>query len=571
MENAFHLGVWALAFVAASSIERAAAGPDAPKQAARRAWITGLAGALLFWTRPESVVVVAALAVHAAVGARDKIGAKRAFWLIPRVGLPGGVALVIQAVANRVFTGEWAANGAIAKLALNNPYMTPQAKWDEYLFHLKYVVLRNTQHHFAEALPGQIPWGWLVLIVAIAPVFSRETRRIALVLWAHVIGWSLLVAMNGQVRWQNERYTMAAVAWLLVLAALAMAVILKRTYTRAASVFGGEGAHRARIELGIRLAVATTIGLVYWVHQLPNFRDQVWFFARASRNIHDQHILAGEILRQLRPRRVLVGDAGALLYASDRPGLDLIGLGGYHDLPFARAGVHGLGASLELIERMRPEDRPDMMAIYPSWWGDLPVLFGKKITEVPVYGNVICGGAEKVLYKATWDALDHEGKPRSLRDNERVTDELDVADLISEKEHQYVFPHPDMGFVTFRVLPDLADPRRDLFDAGREIPGGQSERARMKMPSNGGRLIVRTASTHGAKIDVRIAGKSVGTLSLDERHKADPRHDPPIPATDRGWSELAIDLPPGLPPTVELELASIDGWADHHVWIVAPR
>ena len=72
-------------------------------------------------------------------------------------------------------------------------------------------------------------------------------------------------------------------------------------------------------------------------------RDQIWFFGRASRNIRDQHIVAGRMLKEMDAGRVLVGDAGALLYASDRPGIDLIGLGGYHDLPFARAGVHGLG------------------------------------------------------------------------------------------------------------------------------------------------------------------------------------------------------------------------------------
>ena len=37
-------------------------------------------------------------------------------------------------MANRVFTGEWSANGAIAKLAINNPYRTSADVWAEYLF-----------------------------------------------------------------------------------------------------------------------------------------------------------------------------------------------------------------------------------------------------------------------------------------------------------------------------------------------------------------------------------------------------------------------------------------------------
>ena len=36
---------------------------------------------------------------------------------------------------------------------------------------------------------------------------------------------------------------------------------------------------------------------------------------------------------------------------------------------------------------MPKAERPDLMAIYPSWWGDLPTLFGHRITEVPVIGT----------------------------------------------------------------------------------------------------------------------------------------------------------------------------------------
>jgi hypothetical protein len=48
---------------------------------------------------------------------------------------------------------------------------------------------------------------------------------------------------------------------------------------------------------------------------------------------------------------------------------------------------------------------------------------------VPVAGNVICGGAEKVLYRADWSPLERASAPLRLRKGERVVDELDVADL----------------------------------------------------------------------------------------------------------------------------------------------
>ncbi|MGK3997223.1 hypothetical protein [Sorangium sp. So ce1024] len=595
MENAFHLGVWALATLATLSVVRAAGAPGGegdgaaapPRRLARLGWLAGLAGALLYATRPESVVCVAALSVYAAVVVGRAHGARAAIATLLRTSVPGAIACVAQAVANRVFTGEWSASGAIAKLALNNPYMTSEEKWDTYEFLVTYVIARNTNHHFSDALP----WGWLVPALALVPLASRRTRGIAVVLWAQVVGWLALVALNGQVRWQNERYTMPAVAWLLVLAAMGLALLVARAAWAARDGAGGrparpEGAPaglsarlaaapthalgtRGDLALGglvagglaahglwvARVALALALAAVFWVHQLPRMRDQIWFFGRASRNIRDQHLVAGKVLAQLDVRRVLVGDAGALLYASDRPGLDLIGLGGYHDLPFARAGVHGLGASLELVERIPPMDRPDTMAIYPGWWGELPAIFGQQIVSVPVVGNVICGGAEKVIYRADWSPLAHGEAPASMRADEQVVDELDVADLVSEREHGYSFPRPQAGFVTFSVLPDPRGSGRDRFDAGRVIPGGRSETARLRAPRRGpGRLVVRTAATRPAAIRATADGRELGTLA--------------IRASD-GWTEASIDLPEGLPETFTLTLTPVEGeWIDHHVWVL---
>ncbi|MFO0755051.1 MAG: hypothetical protein U0359_01050 [Byssovorax sp.] len=560
MENSFHLAMWGLALGPCLALARLAdpsiLGDDPPferlpadelaRRVRRLGMLGGVASALLFATRPESVVCIASFAIFAALPVRRALGNKAALATLVRIGLPGALTLVLQAVANRVFTGEWSANGAIAKLAINNPYMTVEEKVDQYFFLLKYVILRNTQHHFSDVLP----FGWLVPIVAALPLIPKRTRAVATLLWVNVAGWLLLVSLNGQVRWQNERYTMSAVAWLLLLAALGVGVILSHRLLPARD----EAPPSGRIAAPLRIAIAVTIGSIYWHFQLPNMKDQIWFFGRASRNILDQHVQAGKILAELGPKRVLIGDAGALMYASDRRGLDIIGLGGYHDYPFARAGVHGLGASLELIERMPSADRPDLMAIYPSWWGDLPTLFGHRITGVRVVGNVICGDAEKVIYRADWHTLEGHSEPRDLREGEAVVDELDVADLISEKDHRYVHPHPSMGFVDFRVLADPADPSRDLFEAGRVIPNGQKETARVRGPRGAGRIVVRTVVGHKASIEVSEGGRVLGHIAL---------------RPTKGWSEASLDLPPGLPRTMELGLVPVEGeWLDGHVWIV---
>ena len=562
MENAFHLGVWGLALVPVLRLVRETkdeVSPARDRRIAQLGWIAGLAGALLYATRPESVVCVASFAIFAAIAVRRTAGNRAAVAAVLRIGVPGAVAVVAQAVANRVFTGEWSANGAIAKLAINNPYMTSADKFAQYVDLLKYVVLRNTQHHFADVLP----WGWMVPVVAAIPLFSRRLRGVAILLWVQVAGWLALVALNGQVRWQNERYTMAAVAWLFLLAALGLATILGGARAEAADVKAPRRLSRLddprvrRVLPPLRAIVALAIIAVFWTHQIPNMRDQIWFFGRASRNIRDQHLVAGQVLAEIGARRVLVGDAGALMYASDRAGLDIIGLGGYHDLPFARAGVHGLGASLELLERLKPSERPDVMAIYPSWWGDLPTLFGERLTQVPVVGNVICGGAEKVIYRADWSTFDGAPEPRVMEPDELLVDELDVADLVSEKAHRYVFPTPGMGFVDFRVLADPTLPTRDLFDAGRVIPPGHSEIAVMRAPRSGGRVVVRSAVGHRVTLQVRAGGNAIGRITLD-------------PA--RSWTEASLALPPNLSPYFQLELTPVDrDWLDCHVWILEPK
>jgi hypothetical protein len=577
MEVAIFLGVWGGAWVAAlnqaerdaargsaaragspvvasPTLDGAATGASASLDPSAgdndsdvRDWVLGLWGAALYITRPEGATSIAALGLMTAEVARRHRGPRAAFAQLVRTALPAVVVIFFQALANRVLTGEFAASGSIVKLTLYNPYMTSREKLDEYLFLLKYVIFRNTEYHFSDALP----YGYIVPALAVVPLLSRHTRLVAITLWGSIASWLVIVALNAQVRWQNERYTMPAVAWVLLLAALGTAQIFAPPFS-----FAVRAPRRTYAIYGARTLALLALVTLFVIHQEPRMRDQIWFFGRASRNIRDQHITAGRLLREItpRPKRVLVGDAGALMYASDIPGLDLIGLGGYHDLPFARAGVHGLGATLELIERVAPHDRPDVFAIYPSWWGDLPNWFGRRMFEVPVRGNVICGGSEKVIYQADWHALDRSARPTTLRPGEQVIDELDVADLVSEREHHYDFPHPSAGFVDAKVLGDRAFGEQEMFDAGRRIPRGRAETFRLRF--SGGkkaRLIARTAPEHDIRARVTADGRAIGAF---EFRAAD------------AWREAAIEFAPPRE-TIDITVTpETSDWVDHHIWVV---
>jgi len=288
------------------------------------------------------------------------------------------------------------------------------------------------------------------------------------------------------------------------------------------------------------------------------FERQIDHFARASANIREQQAEAGRILaaRSPAPRRVFLSDAGAIPYFSSLPALDGLGLGGYHDLPFARASVHGVPAVVELIERMPLADRPDVLALYPSWWRGLADVFGARFASVRIEDNVICGADEKVLYDADFSAL---APPDEARRGALF--ELDVADLVSERAARYVVPAPRGGWIVASVA-KLADgtPR---FDAGRIVPQGREEVFRVGPGVAGGpaTLVLRTdgGPPQALRVVVVRDGRpvAVSEKSLPER---------PI----ERWSEIEIGLTE-IATGDEIRVASAVGaWRDFHVWLVRP-
>ncbi len=582
MEVAIFLGTWAAALTAFESLRRA------PVSAiATRSWILGACGVLMIVTRPEAATTIAIFGVAAAMVHHPRIGNRGAVGLLLRVGLPCAVVIVLQAVVNRVYTGEFSANGALVKLAVNNPFLTPEEKLADYIFNLKYVVLRNVEYHFTDA-PA---FGIILPALALGALAVPSTRAVAAMLWAQIAGWMLLVSFNGQVRWQNERYTMPAVAWLLILATIGAGGLMQKRGRPSALVVVGFGAIAIQIvgvvtrepntapvlrvswAIAIAGAALFAAALSVWParilavlaalflfqdHQVTKMRDQKWFFGRACRNIRDQHVVAGRWLARLKPHRILVGDAGALIYASDRLGLDIIGLGGFHQLPFARAGVQGLPATLELLERVPKKELPDVLAIFPTWWGVLPTWFSSEVlARFPVEGNVICGGYEDVIYRADWHLLGSGEAPRVVPFGQTVRDSVDVGDLVSEKEHGYVFPTPAGGWTDMKVLADPGDERRDMFDGGRRIPARRSEHFKVRglTPGQIANLIIRSAPDSTSRVILRVNGSPVMQVEL-------------VPT--EGWVEGAAEIPIArVLPELDIELYN-EGpgdFVDYHTWV----
>jgi hypothetical protein len=580
MEVSFFLAMWALALLAYVALLEAPAA-----LVARRAWTLGACGLLLVMTRPEAITTIAAFGIGAGILLRRRPRGA-ALGAVLRAAAPGALGVSAQAVVNRVLTGEWSASGAIVKLAVYNPFLSRDDKIQDYLFNLKYQIFRNVEYHFAD-VPA---FGVILPALALASVAVKRTRAFGLLLLAQVAGWTLIVAFNGQVRWQNERYTMPAVAWLLMAAALGASALCRRkerpstlvvfamgvlavhavvaslapdlrpAATQAWAMSLGAGAlGGALFSLWpVRVVAAGALLVLAYVHQAPNLRGQKWFFGRASRNILDQHVTAGRFLDKMGARRVLVGDAGALIYASDRRGLDIIGLGGFRSLPFARAGIMGLSSTIELLEHVPAADRPDVLAIYPSWWGILPTWFASgEIARFPAEGNVICGGYEDVLYRADWHLLGSGENARSIPLGVRVRDAVDIADLLSEADHDYHFNAPASGWTDMKILPDPADERRDMLDGGRMLRPGSAERMHLGGldPGRNAWLVVRSAPSSDADVVVRVAGANIATLHW---------------TAGEAWVEESVEIPGArVTREIDVELANSGPteFVDFHVWV----
>jgi len=228
-------------------------------------------------------------------------------------------------------------------------------------------------------------------------------------------------------------------------------------------------------------------------------------------------------------------------------------------LPFARATRLGAPGGLELIERLAPKDRPDTFALYPSWWQTLPLWFGRRFDEVPVRGNVICGGASKVLYRADFSSMNRSGVPFSRAARRDLVDALDLADIINETEHQFELQQ-GLGHLTMKMLADPNDARSDLWDAGRLLahPAQLSFTLKGLRPRQPATLLFRVAPEQRASFEVHVGTDRVGTVELTP---GDVWQEVPLALPGREQSEpLKVRLTP-----------IAGGFALYHVWLTQRR
>lgn len=486
-------------------------------------WRLGAWGAALVLLRPEAGVLVAVFAMIAARGAARRSGIAA----LARAALPGVAATALVLGLNRMATGDTQSAGAQLKLLSSNPYLSDVDRARAYVENIVTFALKGVRAELSavRALGAVVP------ALAVAALLPRSRRPIAGACLLGALAWVLLVSFNNNSPFHNFRYYTPALLLVLVAAGSGAAGIARALGPRNGPMLAGALVVTAIIVAGARIP------------------GQVKHFTRAVGNIRDQQIeVAMRLAAAMEPgSSVLLGDAGAIPFVSDRPAVDALGLGGYRRMPFARAAVNGEASTVELIERLALADRPRYLALYPNWFGLITSKFGVEMARVTLADNLICAGPTKVIYRADWSALD---VPRAAAPE--IVDELDVADVISEAEHRYVSPAPNGGWTTLDVLADESGARR--FDGGRTIPAGGAETF----------VVRKSTEARQVRIIVRVDGETKG---LRVR-------------TPRGATELLVSAsPPGAwreasgsidTPSVGdlLVLEATSGqYRDYHVWL----
>ena len=279
--------------------------------------------------------------------------------------------------------------------------------------------------------------------------------------------------------------------------------------------------------------------------------------------IKEQQVSIGYWIRENLPpgARVGVNDVGAMRYYGGHPTVDLIGL---TTNGLALPSRNGLGSLYETLEKMPEEKRPDYFAIYPTWFPGFETsgVLDQEIARFSLSSRPetagIVGGSEVVVYRADW-GLARSGEP--FRGEGTVRDTLDVADLASEREHDYEMRMPLIGLEPANLLTQKRSPDGEvILDGGRALPGAEEFTITGLSPKRPVDVVMRTSSAPFT-LQVQADGKDLGEWTFQP--------------SGSGWQEATFTIPARsvLSESLRLRLspsrdAPLETHTAYHYWFV---
>jgi hypothetical protein len=524
---------WAIARASRRASEWAEAPPE-ERTGRRAAELLALAWvATLF--RPEGTVTAIFVAATLAAFTRTGALAERAR-SIAALGATVAPPLLLWAL-----TGSLRSSTAMVKLLPGNPYYQGGRLLEAVWANARLLVgtLLEGEIWSAEFLPHRGAIFALLGLGAVA-VQGLLTRR----------GWRaasvLLVALTmfapcfySTFLWNRLRYLWPfTTGWLVGLACLArvagdaagMARARWRTVVTGLACGGAAGMLASRLEWSI---------------------DDV---GQSASGIDRQQVALGRWARAALPASAIVGvnDTGAIAYFGERRTFDIVGLTTRDE---ARYWVAGAASRLEHYERMLardPASLPTHFVVYPQWMG-MDCILGPTLEQATVLDSTILGGQTMVAYVADWSRLGSGERPWTHAG--AIVDAVDVADLESEADHGYELLGAREGE---QVVRDGLSP-----GGARVVDGGRTmrfrERFTVRMPTSGGRGILRFEALPGAAVLVAVNGRPAGKLDA---------------GAGEGWVERDFDVPPSAGGARGDEARHIEVTSDspintYHYWFAA--
>lgn len=495
---------WAIAFVSRRAAEWAESPPDERTVRALRPLLAVAIAAPLL--RPEgSLTALATCAIVLRFPPSDVRSPLRArAWALGFVAAALGPTLVLLAL-----TGHTTSSTAQVKLVFGNPY---HAASDTFVANARVLfgTILDGEVWSAEFLPrggalfacaGLFAIGW-------RGAASHRLVRASLVL---LLALSMLVpCFYVTFLWNRLRYLWPfATGWFVGLACLARALAdlaaAARLGRRFSLTTGGLVAGAFAGALAVRLD---------WV------LDDV---AQSASGIARQQAALGRWADANLPRdaRIGVNDTGAIAYFGQRRTFDVVGLTTPSE---GRYWLAGSASRLEHYERMRassPQLLPTHFIVYPEWMGCEPVL-GRALHEAVVTDATILGGQVMRVYEARWELLGTGDGPWSPLGV--LHDAVDVADLESERDHDYMLLGAREGEQTAE--------EGNAPDGAIVVDGGRTNRAAdsflAKLPAGGPLVgIARVQANAATTLRIAIDGKPVAQPTVE-----------PGP-----WTEIVFDIP----------------------------
>jgi hypothetical protein len=415
---------WILARTARVASEWCESAPEARTPRVRNQLIA--LGVIAPLVRPEGALA-SAFAAAALLGFAAQ-GPSRSWkrWLVALTPLLGPLLLPAM---NLLFSGSASSTTTLVKWLPMSPYYpTLSSVWEPIRgnLHVMFSTLLDGQEWSAVFVPkGALPVSVAALVSI--PLAGWRARRPWRSLFVLVLALAMLLPCTYHTfLWNRLRYLWPFIpGWFVGLAC-------------ACKLFGDAAAQvRARwvvvapVLAGV--AAGTLLGNVSW-----SMDD----LSKSAAAIDQQQVALGRWANENLPQDAIIGvnDTGAIAYFSRRRTFDIVGLTTQGE---ARYWLAGAGSRFEHYERMvneTPDRFPTHFIVYSNWMSCEPVL-GKRLHEASVYDQTILGGVTMIAYEARRDLLGSGARPITEPVRGSISDELDVADLISEDEHGYRIEH----------------------------------------------------------------------------------------------------------------------------------